>query len=69
MIINLNCIEKVREALLYCQCCFMEKLNSCSKEFFDEGKNLSKEFFDDFKKNLIQYFVLVDELSIAVRFK
>ena len=52
---KLTCVEGGKKALLYCDCCFNEKIMKYAKH-----KHWSKEFFDDVKKNLIQYFVRID---------
>ena len=71
---KLTFVEKAKETLLYCDCCFNERIVRYTKfmhyleEFFDSVKNWSKEFFNNVKKNLIQYFEKVDELGVAISY-
>ena len=62
MIQKLTFLEEAREILLYCDCCFKEKIAK-----YTMFKYWLKEFFDDIKKNLIQYFVKADEFDGFVR--
>ena len=64
LIQKLTCVEEARETLLYCDCCFKEKIVR-----YTRFKYWSKELFDDVKKNLIQYFVKEDELDFAGRLR
>ena len=64
MIQKLTCVEGVMEALLYCDSCFKEKITKYTTQ-----RNWSKEFFDDVKKNLIQYFVTIDDRDHMIRLR
>ena len=57
-----TCVEGGREGLLYCDYCFKEKIVKYTK-----FKYWSKEFFDNVKKNLIQYFVKIDDYDRMVK--
>ena len=64
MIQKLTCVEGGKEALLYRDCCFKLKIVKYSTQ-----GNWSKEFFDEVKKNLIQYFVTVDDYDHMIRLR
>ena len=64
MIQKLTCVEGGMEALLYCDSCFKEKITKYTTQ-----RNWSKEFFDDVKKNLIQYFVTIDDRDHMIRLR
>ena len=64
MVQQLTCVEDDSEVLLYCDCCFKEKIVK-----YITFKHWSKEFFDNFKKNLIQYFVKADEFDGIFRLR
>ena len=58
---KLTFVEEDREILLYCDCCLKKIVK------YTVFKYWSKDIFDDVKKNLIQYFVKVDEFSSFVK--
>ena len=64
MIQKLTCIEGGREALLYCDSCFKEKITKYTTQ-----RNWSKEFFDDVKKNLIRYVVTIGDCDHMIRLR
>ena len=64
MIQKLTCVKGGREALSYCDSCFKEKITQYTTQ-----RNWSKEFFDNVKKNLIQYFVTMDDHDHMIRLR